>query len=113
MNHAMRVSGIPKTSDRSQICQSSASGARHKLVLACVKKCDVFETRSQAQRRYRFFPAVAPAFFFVLKGAFGAAAALLGSSLFSAGGGAAVSGAFGARLCSENLSASTLIVLSL
>jgi hypothetical protein len=58
-------------------------------------------------------PAVAPAFFFVLKGAFGGGAAFLGSSLFSAGSGAADCGALGSKLCIENLFESTLIVLAL
>jgi hypothetical protein len=58
-------------------------------------------------------PAVAPTFFFVFVAAFGAGAAFLGSSLFSAGSGAAAFGAFGSMLCIENLFESTLIVLAL
>jgi hypothetical protein len=63
--------------------------------------------------RYRFLPAAAPTFFFVLKGAFGAGTAFLGSSFFSAGSVGAACGAFGSKLCIENLFESTLIVLAL
>ena len=72
-----------------------------------------FETRSEAQGHYRFLPVVAPTFFFVFAGAFGGGAALLGSSFFSAGSGAAAWGTFGSKLCIENLFTSTLIVLPL
>ena len=88
------------------------SGARRKPVPHAFEKCDVFETRSQAQGRYRFLPAAAPAFFFVFAGAFGAGAAFLGSSFFSTGSGAAACGAFGSKPCIDNLFVSILIVLS-
>jgi hypothetical protein len=55
----------------------------------------------------------APIFFFVFAGAFGARTAFLGSSFFSAGSGTAACGAFGSKLCIENLFESTLIVLAL
>ncbi len=94
--------------DAAHLVARVISPFRHAL-----KSAMFIETRSRAQGRYRFLPAVAPTFFFVLKGAFGGGAAFLGSSFFSAGSAAAACGALGSMLCIENLFESTLIVLAL